>query len=188
MAETFEQYQSRIFSYVEGKDPLRILRATPAALARRISGVSRRTLMTPPAKGKWSVAQILAHLSELEMLWGYRVRMILERDGVELVGMDQNVWARNSRYDRIDPRRALDTFRAIRQANVDLFERLSQRALKRRGVHSQFGTLTISSIMSLTAGHDINHSRQIDAILGKSRTRAGQARGHRRRGRGRLPR
>ncbi|MGE5276959.1 MAG: DinB family protein [Acidobacteriota bacterium] len=184
MAETFEQYQARIFSYVEGKDPRRILRATTIALAKRISGVSRQTLTTPPAKGKWSVAQILAHLSELEMLWGYRVRMILERDGVELVGMDQDVWARNSRYDRIDPRRALDTFRAIRQANLELFGSLSPRALKRRGIHSQFGALTISSIMSLMAGHDVNHFRQIEAILGKSRTRARQARGRRRRGRG----
>ena len=166
MAETYEQYTARIFSYVEGKDALRVLRATPAALARRISGVSRRRLTTPPGKGKWSIGQILAHLSELEMLWGYRARMILERDGVEIVGMDQDIWARNSRYDRIDPRRALDTFRAIRQANLELYGCLSPRALKRRGVHSQFGELTISSIILLTAGHDINHSRQIEAILG----------------------
>jgi hypothetical protein len=101
--------------------------------------------------------------------------------------MDQDVWARNSRYDRIDPRRALDMFRAIRQANVELYGRLSPRALERRGIHSQFGELTISSIISFTAGHDINHSRQVEAILGGSRARAGRTRERRRRGRGRLP-
>ena len=184
MAETFEQYQSRIFSYVEGKDARRVLRATPAALEKRLSGASRRMLSTSPAPGKWSVAQILARLSEIEMLWGYRVRMMLERDGVEIIGMDQDVWAKNSHYGRIDPRRSLEMFRAIRQANVELFGRLSPGELARRGLHSQFGTLTIFSIMSFLAGHDINHSRQIDAILGKRQPRVRR----RRPGRSRLPR
>jgi len=165
MAESFEEYQARILSYVEGRDVRRILRATPASLQKRISRVPRRKLVAPPARGKWSVAQILAHLSEIELLWGYRIRMILERDGVEVVGMDQDVWAKNSRYDRIDPRRSLDAFRAIRRANVDLFAGLSPRELRRRGIHSQFGPMTIRTIFSGLAGHDINHSRQIDAIL-----------------------
>src|SRR6266545_381983 len=117
MTETFEAYTARILGYVKGRDARRILRSTPRSLEKRISGVSRRKLSTPPAPGKWSAAQILAHLSETEMLWGYRIRMILERDGVELVGMDQDAWARNSRYDRIDPRRSLETFRAVRSAN-----------------------------------------------------------------------
>jgi uncharacterized damage-inducible protein DinB len=165
MVETFEAYTARILGYVKGRDSRRILRATPRSLERRISGVTRRKLSTPPAPGKWSVAQILAHLSETEMLWGYRIRMILERDGAELAGMDQDAWARNSRYDRILPKRSLETFRAIRRANLELFGKLSPREFKRRGVHSQFGPLTISRIVLLIAGHDVNHSRQITAIL-----------------------
>lgn len=168
MTETFEAYTARILGYAKGRDARRILRSTPRSLEKRISGLSRRKLSTPPAPGKWSVAQILAHLSETEMLWGYRIRMILERDGVELLGMDQDTWARNSRYDRIDPRRSLETFRAIRAANLDLLGRLSPGKLKRRGLHSQFGPLPISRIVSLIAGHDINHSRQITAILANS--------------------
>jgi uncharacterized damage-inducible protein DinB len=167
MTETFEAYTARILGYVKGRDARRVLRSTPRSLGKRIAGVPRRRLSTPPAPGKWSVAQILGHLSETEMLWAYRIRMILERDGVELLGMDQDVWARNSRYDRMDPRRSLDTFRATRAANLELLGRLSPRELQRHGRHSQFGKLTISKIVSLVAGHDINHSRQIAARLAK---------------------
>ncbi len=167
MTETFEEYTARILSYVKGRDARRILRSTPRSLKKRTSGASRRKLSTPPARGKWSIAQILAHLSEMEMLWGYRIRMILEEDGVKIVGMDQNVWARNSRYERIDPRHSLQTFRAIRGANLELLDKLSPRELKRRGIHSQFGPLTISKVVSLVAGHDVNHSQQIAAILAK---------------------
>jgi uncharacterized damage-inducible protein DinB len=171
VAETFEEYQKRIAGYVRGRDPRRILRATPRRLARKIAGISRARLAAPPSNGKWSAAQILAHLSELEMLWGYRVRMILETDEFAITGMDQDAWARNSRYDRIDPRRSLETFTAIRRANLDLLGRLSPRQLRRRGVHSQFGEMTIGRIFSLLAGHDINHTRQIERIL----TRRGAA-------------
>jgi uncharacterized damage-inducible protein DinB len=165
MGETFEQYTARILGYARGKNVRRILRSTPGSLAKLTAGMPRRKLMIPPAPGKWTVGQILGHLSETEMLWGYRVRMILETDGVELLGMDQDTWAKNSRYDQIDPKRSLDTFRAIRAANLELFARLSPREINRRGRHSQFGELTIKKIMSLMAGHDINHSRQVSAIL-----------------------
>lgn len=172
VAESFEAYRERILGYAKGRDARRILRATPRTLAKRLAGASRRRLTTPPGKGKWSVAQILAHLSEMELLWGYRIRTILERDGSAVVGMDQDAWARNSRYERIDPRRALDTFRAIRRANLELLESLTPRERRRRGVHSQFGPLTVSGIFSLLAGHDINHSRQIEAILRARRSAA----------------
>jgi len=175
MAETFEQYQERLAGYVRGRDPRRILRATPARLAKKIAGIPRAGLVAPPAAKKWSVAQILAHLAELEMLWGYRVRMILETDGFAIAGMDQDAWARNSRYERIDPRRSLETFAAIRRANLDLLGRLSPRELRRRGIHSQFGPMTIARIFTLLAGHDVNHTRQIERIL----TRRGAAPGFR---------
>jgi uncharacterized damage-inducible protein DinB len=165
MAETFEDYTVRILGYAKGKDIRGVLRSTPVKLSKLISGKSKRRLTRPPARGKWSVGQILGHLSETEMLWGYRIRIILETDGVQLLGMDQDAWAKNSRYEKLDPKRALDTFRAVRAANLDLFAKLSPREVNRRGLHSQFGELTIRKIQSLMAGHDINHTRQVRAIL-----------------------
>lgn len=165
MSETFEEYTARILGYAKGKDVRRILRSTPGRLAKLTAGAPRRRLTTPPAPGKWTVGQILGHLSEVEMLWAYRVRVILETDGVQLLGMDQDTWAKNSRYDTIDPKLSLDLFRAARAANLALFGKLSPRESNRFGRHSQFGNLTIRKIQSLMAGHDINHTRQIARIL-----------------------
>lgn len=172
MTEGPEAYVERISSYVGRRSPVGILRSTPRALEKRIAGVSRRRLMAPPEKGKWSAGQILAHLSEIELLWGYRVRTILERDGAPIAAMDQDTWARNSHYERLDPRQSLALFQALRRANVELFQGLSPRALGRYGKHSAFGRLTVSWIARLLAGHDINHSRQIAAVLKKGDPRA----------------
>ncbi len=173
MAETFPQYVARILSYVEeaGRPPRKMMERTPAALARRVAGVPRARLMRRPRPGKWSVRDILAHLSEVEMLWGCRMRLVLGQNGVPLVGMDQAVWAK--RYGRIDPRRALETFSALRRANLDLLAGLRRADYRRWGRHSQFGRLTVARMLALLAGHDINHSRQIEAILsnGKARRR-----------------
>lgn len=163
--ETFEQYTGRILSYVDGDDPRRILRRTPVRLSKRVGGATRKRLTARPRPGKWSVGEILSHLSEVEILWGYRIRAVYERSGIPLVGMDQDAWARNSRYRRIDPRRALETFVALRRANVELIEGIPRAALGRWGKHSQFGRLTIAKMISLLAGHDVNHTRQIEARL-----------------------
>lgn len=167
MNETFEDYTARIFSYVGKRDPIRMLRISPGALARRLKGVPRRRLTARPAPGKWSVGEILAHLSEIELLWGYRMRTMLERDEPEIVGMDQEVWARVGRYDRRDPQESLALFSALRRSHVALLSALPPRTLARKGKHTQFGGLTIADIARLLAGHDVNHTRQIDAILRK---------------------
>ena len=172
MDETFEQYTARIFSYVGKRDPLRLLRGAPRSLARRLAGVPRRRLTARPAPGKWSAGEILAHLSEIELLWGYRVRTLLERDEPEIVGMDQEVWARVGRYERRDPRESLALYTALRRSNVALLAALPRTALARRGRHSQFGGLSIADIARLLAGHDVNHRRQIDAILRRPARRA----------------
>jgi uncharacterized damage-inducible protein DinB len=169
--ETFDQYTARIFSYVGKRDPLRLLRNSPAALARRVAGVPRRRLTARPAPGKWSVGEILAHLSEIELLWGYRVRTLLERDEPEIVGMDQEVWARVGRYERRDPGDSLALYTALRRSNVGLLSALPSKSLARRGRHSQFGGLSIADIARLLAGHDVNHTRQIDAILRRTKRR-----------------
>jgi len=177
MTETFPQYIARIEGFLGERRPLAVMRATPRRLERKLAGTSKGDLRRRPAPEKWSAAQILAHLADLEMLWGYRIRLILGENGAPLAGMDQDRWAESGRYDRADPARSLAAFRAVRTANLDLIGRLSPAALSRWGAHSQFGRLRISRILRLVAGHDLNHERQIDAILaGRARSRPASSR------------
>ena len=58
MQETPEQYKQRILGYMEGKEPLAIQKETAKKLQRSIKPLSRKQLMTRPAPGKWSIAEI----------------------------------------------------------------------------------------------------------------------------------
>jgi hypothetical protein len=173
-SETFPQYIARILSYVEesGRPPRRMMEKTPAALTRRLAGVPRARLTRRPRPGKWSVRDILAHLADVELLWGFRIRLVLGQNRVPLIGMDQDEWAK--RYRRVDPRVALAAFVALRRANLALLDGLRPSDYRRWGRHSQFGRLTVARMVALLAGHDVNHSRQIDAILSDKRALRGR--------------
>jgi len=81
MKETVEQYIQRISGYTEGKQPLAVQAATAKKLERLIKGVPARKLRKRPAPEKWSVAEILAHLADAEIVGGFRMRLILGAPG-----------------------------------------------------------------------------------------------------------
>jgi uncharacterized damage-inducible protein DinB len=164
MAETPEQYARRIRTTLGDKEPLTILQATPTKLAALVSGKSEDQLRKRPAPAKWSVAEILAHLTEAEMVIGFRVRLILGSDGVPIQAFDQDQWAK--RYGNTATAVSLDLHRAIRQANVELYRSLSPEQWKQFGMHSERGKETVADILTLQAGHDVNHLKRIEDTLG----------------------
>ena len=165
MTETAQQYTTRILSYVDGEDPLAVQAATAGKLERLIDGVPEETLRRRPRPEKWSVSEILAHLADGEIVGGFRIRFILGAPGSPVVGYDQDNWVISGHYDRRDPRRSLDQFRVVREANLALLESLEPEQWKQFGVHSERGPESIEQIVRMFAGHDLNHLRQIEAIL-----------------------
>jgi DinB superfamily len=174
MRETIAEYKQRLRSYVRGKDPLRVLRATAGRVARLIRGAPRGRLLRRPAPGKWSVGEILAHLAEVEWVHGYRIRAILAASGTRIQAFDQDDWARAGKYARRDPRGSLKLFGALRDANLALLGTLRPGEWRRFGMHEERGRETVRDVARLLAGHDVNHLLQIERILGRGR---GSARG-----------
>jgi hypothetical protein len=167
MKETAPQYIARVTGYVEGKKPLTVQAATANRLARLIKGVPAGKLKKRPAPGKWSVVEILAHLADTEIVAGWRMRLILGSPGTPILGFDQDSWADAGRYSKRDPRKSLEQFRAFREANLSLLKSLKPEQWKHHGVHSERGVETIEHISRMFAGHDVNHIKQIQGILGK---------------------
>lgn len=165
MSETAQQYTHRILKYIDGKDPLKTQAATPKTLAKLIKGVSPAKLRKTPAPGKWSVAEILAHLADAEMIVGWRLRSILAAPGTPIQAYDQDALATARNYAKHDPKKSLETFRVLRDSNLALYKSLSPEQWKNHGMHAERGEETIERILHMMAGHDINHTLQIEQIL-----------------------
>jgi hypothetical protein len=171
MPETFQQYRKRTLGYLESmgnRDPIKIQKATPAKLERLIKGVPRKELLRRPARGKWSVLEILGHLADAELAIAWRLRIILARSGAPLLWFDQDIWARKFRYQTRDPRQLLDLFHAIRQSNLELLKSIPRREWGRcYGIHELRGRQSVADFVQMEAAHDLNHLRQIEDILGR---------------------
>ena len=167
MAETAEQYTSRLAAYVQGNDPIAMQRQAPRTLAQLIEGIDASKLGLRPAPGKWSVTEILAHLAEDELTSTWRYRQMIEHEAPELLGFDQDLWALLGGYVSWNAQEALDMFRLLREANLRMFAQLTPAQWQRHGVHAERGRFTVQDLCRHMAAHDINHIDQIRRILGR---------------------
>src|SRR5215472_4437288 len=122
MQETPQQYTQRLLNYAEGKEPLRLQQAAPKKLAALIKGKTRKQLTRRPAPGKWSVAEIMAHLADSEIAIGWRLRQILCSNGITLQAYDQDLWATTLDYAHRDPKQSLENYRVLREGNVAMLK------------------------------------------------------------------
>ena len=157
-------YVAAVLDLVGDRDPLAILRATPEALRRAIDGVTLRQLRQPERPGKWSIVQVLRHLADAEVVWAWRMRLILAQDRPVLTGYDQDLWADRLGYADADPAESLEEFTVIRRGNLRLLERATPEDLRRVGMHAERGEESVEHLQRLFAGHDLLHLRQVDRI------------------------
>src|SRR4051812_41245689 len=102
MPETFEQYTARMLSLAEGSEPLLDLASTPARLGALIARRTAVDLQWSPDPARWSIAQIVSHLADSEIVFAYRVRMILSAPGTGIQAFDQNAWCSVQRAEASD--------------------------------------------------------------------------------------
>jgi hypothetical protein len=169
MKETAEQYINRILGNLGEQHPLKVQAKSADRLAKLVKGVPKGKLKKRPAPEKWSVSEILAHLADSEIVGGWRIRYILGANGSPIQAYDQDVWNAELHYERRDPHQSLETFRALRKANLAMLKTLKPEQWEKHGIHSERGKESVAHIVKMFAGHDVNHIRQIEAILDKKR-------------------
>jgi len=171
MQETPQQYIQRILGFIDGKDPLQVQRDTPKKLQKLVKPLSKKQLTQKPEPGKWSIAEILAHLADTELVGGWRMRLILGKNGVSLQPFDQDVWAETFAYAKRDPAASLETFRVLRENNLAMLKALPKNLWENYGMHQERGKETITHIVRMFAGHDLNHLAQVENIKKRSRSK-----------------
>jgi hypothetical protein len=164
MSETVQQYIQRILGNIDGQQPLKVQATTAKKIERAMQGVPAAQLRKRPAPDKWSIGEVIAHLADNEIIGGTRIRMILGAPGTAVPAYDQDAWARSGHYEKRDARKSLEQFRVVREANLGLLKSLTAEQWKQHSVHPERGVETIERIVTLFAGHDINHIKQIEGM------------------------
>jgi len=171
MQETAEQYIQRMLGYVEGKDGIKVQRTTAGKLKHLVRGLTAKQLKWKPEPSKWSIAEILAHLADAELVVGWRMRSVVGENGVTLQPFDQNVWASVFQYGKRDVKRSLETFRVLRENNLAMLKEIPRESWDNYGMHLERGRETVAHLVRMLAGHDTNHILQIERIVAQLKTK-----------------
>ena len=165
MNETPAEYRERIFRTLGSHQPLEVLQQTPALLWDWMEAHPAAMWKQQPSPDQWSAAQILSHLAEGELVFAYRIRMIVRSSGTDIQGFDQDVWMEKCKYLTDDPALAVQVFDAVRKTNLAYIRSLQPGDYENYGIHSERGKETVGDLLRMCAGHDLNHLRQIEERL-----------------------
>lgn len=162
--EAAATYTRAVLDLLGDREPMTVLRSTPAELRRLIDSLSEDQLGQPERPGKWSVRQVLRHLADADIVWAWRMRMALAHDRPPITGFDQDAWAERLGYAEADAEESLEVFDCLRRANLRLLSRATPADLERVGVHEERGDESVAHMMRMYAGHDLLHIRQMERI------------------------
>ena len=146
---------------------LDLLEATPEILRGLMTELTEEDARWKPAPGRFSVAEVLAHLSHSE---GHCYRMRLDRfmaeTRPEFEPDDAQMYL--DLYRDADPEDAFDQFEEQREDNIEFLRKLPAGAGDRLALHKEFGEITMSQMLNEWALHDLGHIRQL-AELARAR-------------------
>lgn len=150
-------------TYMAGRDPIEVAATTPARLENLLQSSAPDNLTLSPAPGKWSIRDILCHLADCEVVFAFRLRQSLAEDHHVIQPFDQDNWA--ATYEHYDAHMALAAFSAVRQWNLAFIKGLKPADFNKPLNHPERGDMTLQVVVETMAGHDINHLRQVEALL-----------------------
>jgi len=166
---TMHPYVARLLGLVGSQDHFVLLEATPARLSAISEQIGDAGLPVAFGPGKWSARQVIAHLADVEMAIGYRVRQTVAEDRHHIQAFDQDDWARG--YSSADASLAVPAQAALRRWNLSFFRSLDAGQLARSGCHPERGEETVDLMIRMLAGHDLNHLGQLEKIASQVRAR-----------------
>ncbi len=109
----------------------------------------------------WTPHEVAAHLADIEVVLGWRIREVLAEDEPMLQPFDQDVWASALYYSSRELATSLATYAANRQSNLELLRAAGNAGMERGYRHPEFGNRPLRTLIEHIADHDIVHLKQI---------------------------
>jgi len=149
----------------ELKKHLEVAEKSPKEIAEAVSGLSPAVLRYRSNPAKWCILEILAHLADIEIVYGYRLRQMLADEKPVIAPMDQDAWAKNLGYLDASAPELIALYGLNRHHNLRLLRRLKAGDLEKSAFHPEYKKdVTVGRLVEQMAGHGVNHLAQIEKL------------------------
>jgi len=167
-------YVKALVEVLGDRDPLEVLAGTPSEVDRIIASADAQALTSADA-GAWSFRDVLGHLLDVDIVYGFRFRLALTEDVPSYPGYNEKGFAGLPKLDVLPLAQA---FRGLRSANLELLRSLDGRQLSRQAMHGEQGLENVGLMLVKLAGHDLAHLAQMKravAAAGSGSSASGDA-------------
>lgn len=149
-------YYSTYIDLVAGDDVIAELESQLEPTLRLAASISEEQSLHRYAPDKWSIRQLLSHVSDTERVFVYRALWFARGFEGPLPSFDQNVAVPAACADQFSWASHVDEFHAVRLATVAFFRHLPPGAWTRSGIASG-NPMTVRAIAYIIAGHSAHH-------------------------------
>jgi DinB superfamily len=149
------------FTYIDqvtSDDPLAVIESQLDGTVKLYSEISEERSLYRYAPDKWSIRQVLNHLTDTERSFAFRALWFARGFDTPLPSYDQNIGVAGAEADRIPLATHVEEFCRVRLATISLFRNLPPGAWMRRGIASD-NPFTVRALAFITAGHVVHHNR-----------------------------
>lgn len=154
----YNSYYQPYVGEVPDGDLLATLEAQRSSTAAVLAGISDRQAAFRYAEGKWSIREVIGHISDAERVFSYRALRIARGDTIDLPGFDENAWVPMGGFEERSMADVAAELRAVRDASLALFASFSAEAWLRTGSASGH-PVSARALAWILAGHERHHLR-----------------------------
>ncbi len=155
-ATEYAEFYAGYVSKVPGTDAVSVLESQRLQMVQLFAGRSERDGSFRYAPGKWTVKEVLGHITDTERIFTYRALRIARGDQTPLASFEQDDYVKNGGFGERTLASLAEEFALVRAASIALFRSFPEEAWSRRGIASQ-KEVSVRGLAFITAGHQIHH-------------------------------
>jgi len=149
----------------EFKKHLDAAEKSPKEIAAAVLGLPDKVLRFKPSPEKWCVLEILAHLADMEIVLGYRMRQMLADAKPVIAPLDQDAWAHQLGYMETPVAESIAFYGVARHHNLRLLKRATAADYAKSAYHPELQRdMTVAEIAERIGVHGTNHLQQIEML------------------------
>ena len=157
-AAEFAQWYAGYIAEVPGDDALAVLSASRTRTAALLAGIPAPRAGYRYAPGKWTVREVVGHITDTERIFSYRLLRIARGDMTPLASFDENLYVPEGRFDERSLAALAAELGTVRDSTLALLGGLDPARLERCGIASE-KSVSARALAWIIAGHELHHLR-----------------------------
>lgn len=155
VASEYAPYYGTYIGPIADQDIMTLL-ASQAGSFDSLASLGTSQAMHRYAPDKWSVKEVIGHITDAERVFAYRMLRIARADSTPLAGFDQQPYVDAANFDRLSMANLISSFRTTRAATLSLMSEIDEEAWPRMGTASGF-PVSARALTYIIAGHATHH-------------------------------